>query len=223
MPSREQGFKPKFLHAIVIARLKANSTKRTKPQYLLLSNRIPPVVVAKPTARKKGESGIHPVERRGRLGARDACAADVDGDGALDLVVAYKFIDAVLWYRNLGGAEEIKFGPPQDVCKSGTCKYACGVACADFNGDGRVDVAAVSRDAPHMSIFFNRGNAHELGAPTSSHGGFRRLDAPFISPQTGACAVAAFTPRRNASTFSVAYAARHSSVSFGVVTLPRFS
>ena len=84
-------------------------------------------------------------------------------------------------------------------------------------------VAAVSRDAPHMSIFFNRGNAHELGAPTSSHGGFRRLDAPFISPQTGACAVAAFTPRRNASTFSVAYAARHSSVSFGVVTLPRSS
>ena len=37
MPTREQGFKPKFLHAIVIARLKANSTKRTKPQYLLLS------------------------------------------------------------------------------------------------------------------------------------------------------------------------------------------
>ena len=54
--------------------------------------------------------------------------------------MAYKFIDAVLWYRNLGGAEEIKFGPPQDVCKSGTCKYACGVACADLNGDGRVDV-----------------------------------------------------------------------------------
>jgi len=189
----------------------------------LLSNRIPPVVVAKPTARKKGESGIHPVERRGRLGARDACAVDIDGDGALDLVVAYKFIDAVLWYRNLGGAEEIKFGPPQDVCKSGTCKYACGVACADLNGDGRVDVAAVSRDAPHMSIFFNRGNAHELGSPTTSHGGFRRFDAPFISPQTGACAVAAFTPRRNASTFSVAYAARHSSVSFGVVTLPRTS
>ena len=72
-------------------------------------------------------------------------------------------------------------------------------------------------------LIFNRGNAHELGAPTTSHGGFRRLDAPFISPQTGACAVAAFTPRRNASTFSVAYAARHSSVSFGVVTLPRTS
>ena len=84
-------------------------------------------------------------------------------------------------------------------------------------------VAAVSRDAPHMSIFFNRGNTHELGAPTTSHGGFRRVDAPFISPQTGACAVAAFAPRRNASTFSVAYAARHSSVSFGVVTLPRTS
>ena len=96
------------------------------------------------------------------------------------------------------------------------------------DGVGRLNliftqVAAVSRDAPHMSIFFNRGNAHELGAPTSSHGGFRRLDAPFISPQTGACAVAAFTPRRNGSTFSVAYAARHSSVSFGVVTLPRTS
>jgi len=218
-----EGFKPKFLHAVLIARLRANLTKRSKPQMVLLDNRIPPVVIAKPTAaHKKGESTIHPVERRGRLGARDACAADVDGDGLLDLVVAYKFIDAVLWYRNLGG-DVIGFGPPRDVCKSSTCKYACGVACADFNGDGRVDVAVVARDAPHMSMFFNRGNAHELGSPASSHGGFRRVDAPFASPQTGACAVAALTPRRNASTFSVAYAARHASVSFGVVTLPRGS
>ena len=74
-----------------------------------------------------------------------------------------------------------------------------------------------------MSVEASACGSYELGAPTSSHGGFRRLDAPFISPQTGACAVAAFAPRRNASTFSVAYAARHSSVSFGVVTLPRSS
>ena len=78
----------------------------------------------------------------------------------------------------------------------------------------------------HQHVVDVKFNTRVRGVPIEaerSHGGFRRVDAPFISPQTGACAVAAFTPRRNASTFSVAYAARHSSVSFGVVTLPRTS
>ena len=71
-----------------------------------------------------------------------------------------------------------------------------------------------------MSIFFAREmrNSVRRRVVTAASG----FDAPFISPQTGACAVAAFTPRRNASTFSVAYAASRS-VSFGVVTLPRTS
>ena len=166
----------------------------------------------------------------------------------LDLVVAYKFIDAVLWYRNLGGAEEIKFGPPQ-VCKSKVRKHACGVVCGDFNDDGRVDVAArraahvctrrcgnqtnaslfvdgvVARDSNSLVVIPHRssstGETHELGSPTTSHGGFRRVDAPLyhLKPERGASA-GCLRPRRNASTFSVAYAMRHSSVSFNV-TLPR--
>ena len=103
--------------------------------------------------------------------------------------MAYKFIDAVLWYRNLGGAEEIKFGPPQDVCKSGTCKYACGVACADLNGDGRVDVCRLrgNQAVSYGDVASMAWGARKLEFHTGRRGLARRATHEHLLQQ-GKCA-----------------------------------
>jgi len=225
--------KPRFLHAALVAHILDN---HTRPQLLLLSNKIAPVLVVDPT--QKQTEGYR-LETRGHLGARDACAADMDGDGRLDVVAAYKFLDAVLWYKNFGNGT---FGPPQEVCPrkrtapsdersdasrrpgcarkalcpgaaatplgdAGTCRYACGLACQDFDGDGRVDVAVVAKEEPHLSVFFQRG------------AGFVRVDEPFAANNTRACAVAAFSRGLNGSAATLAYAARGEAASFGIVTV----
>ena len=79
--------------------------------------------------------------------------------------------------------------------------------CQDFDGDGRVDVAVVAKEEPHLSVFFQRG------------AGFVRVDEPFAANNTRACAVAAFSRGLNGSAATLAYAARGEAASFGIVTV----
>ena len=48
---------------------------------------------------------------------------------------------------------------------------------------------------------------------------FAQVDGSFVSSDTGACAVAAFSTGLNGSAASLAYAARHDKASFGIVTV----
>jgi hypothetical protein len=67
-------------------------------------------------------------------------AADLDGDGELDVLSASSGDDKVAWYENVGlGAFD-----PQLLATDGA-DGAARVLTADLNGHGRVDVLAASQ------------------------------------------------------------------------------
>ena len=145
----------------------------------------------------------------------------------------HKFIDAVL--QELDGAEEIKFGPPQDVCKSGTWYAAAftviSMETAASTFAARAEIKRVRlRRMGGPEIYFHTGRS--LPAPAahaSSSTNVRQLQARQQSRRLPAPRRALhFTAdrklrrRRRRATpahCSVAYAAMP--VSFRVVTLPR--
>ncbi|MCZ7652182.1 MAG: VCBS repeat-containing protein [Thermoanaerobaculia bacterium] len=79
-------------------------------------------------------------------------AADVDGDGDLDLVVADRTDDEVRWYENDGA------GDYWDVHLVGALDGAISVAAGDIDGDGRTDIAAASASADRV-VWYERGGA----------------------------------------------------------------
>ena len=89
-------------------------------------------------------------------GSRFACHVDLDGDGHLDLVEANKYAvdgEGLRWYRNRGDAT---FDAKRFI---GGKKKQFGVACADFDGDGDVDIVANHRDANEVALYDNLGGA----------------------------------------------------------------
>jgi len=72
-------------------------------------------------------------------GSRIICAADVDGDGAIDILSANKFGENLTWYKNLDGLGN--FGGQNIIVELGDAIH---VHAADLDGDGDMDVLAVS-------------------------------------------------------------------------------
>lgn len=86
----------------------------------------------------------------------DVQAADLDGDGKLDLAVAQFGYDQgeIRWMRNLGGG---KFESRSLLNLSGTIN----VCVADFTGDGHPDIAAiVSQQWEEVHLFTNDGRGN---------------------------------------------------------------
>ena len=80
-----------------------------------------------------------------------AFAADIDGDGDLDVVACANNADQVLWFENVDGGGA--FGPPQVI--SATADRARSVFAADLDGDGDVDVASASYGDGAISWYEN--------------------------------------------------------------------
>jgi hypothetical protein len=89
----------------------------------------------------------------------DVQAADLDGDGKLDLAVAQFGYDQgeIRWMRNLGGGQ---FESRNLLNLSGTIN----VCVADFTGDGHPDIAAiVSQQWEEVHLFTNDGRGNFSG------------------------------------------------------------
>lgn len=80
-------------------------------------------------------------------GPRALGIADLDGDGWNDLIVALRNFDRVLTYHNSNGV--LVAATEQPVGKSPR-----ELVVADFNSDGRPDVAVMNRDSMDVSVLF---------------------------------------------------------------------
>jgi VCBS repeat protein len=85
--------------------------------------------------------------------------ADLDGDGLPDLTLVSEAAASLGVLMNAGG------GSYAPILEYPLASSARSIAAADFNGDGRVDIAA-GRDG-QVSVLFNQGDGH-LGIPVDT-------------------------------------------------------
>lgn len=85
-------------------------------------------------------------------GIYDITVGDVDGDGKVDLISANYDSNTVSVLRNIGASGEIKFAAQQDYA---TGKGPAGVCVADFDNDGKLDIAAVNSLDYSISVLKN--------------------------------------------------------------------
>ncbi len=79
-------------------------------------------------------------------------AADLDGDGDVDVLSASKKGDKIAWYKNLGSGA---FGPQQVITTK--ANGAVSVYAEDLDGDGDVDVLSASREDDKIAWYENTG------------------------------------------------------------------
>jgi hypothetical protein len=88
---------------------------------------------------------------------RNAAVADLNGDGKPDIIVANRYGDkpgANYVCLNRGGG---KFDAD---CLAFSHESATTITPADFNGDGKIDLAVPNRDGGQSYIYLNDGTAH---------------------------------------------------------------
>jgi hypothetical protein len=101
-----------------------------------------------------GHFGSQQVITREAVGASSVYAADLDGDGDLDVLSASSW-GGVAWYANKGLGH---FGPQQVI--STTAIWAESVYAADLDGDGDMDVLSVSSGDSKVAWYANDGSGH---------------------------------------------------------------
>jgi len=93
------------------------------------------------------------------VGLNQVHAADLDGDGALDLLTASPLGDSIAWYENTDGAGT--FGSQQLITTGAI--GAAGVSSADIDNDGDVDVLSAAQGSGVVAWHENDGTPGGLG------------------------------------------------------------
>lgn len=103
-------------------------------------------------------------------------ASDIDGDGAMDILVADLYMDKVVWYRNTNGQGNFL---EQQVLTT-DIEYTGDAITADLDGDGDLDIVVASRKLEGFRvIWFENTNGNGNFDPTP-----RLIDMPFtFSPE----------------------------------------
>jgi hypothetical protein len=86
------------------------------------------------------------------VGPKDAHAADIDGDGDPDIIVASQYDNAVSWYENLGGGA---FGARQIISQQYVGAWK--TRTADIDGDMDLDIVAISGGDGRIAWHANLG------------------------------------------------------------------
>jgi hypothetical protein len=103
-------------------------------------------------------------------------AADVDGDGDVDVLSASKYDDKIAWYENLDGAGS--FGGQQVITTAAASARA--VLARDLDADGDLDVLSASPDDDKVAWYENLDGAGSFGGQriiSSSAGEARSVHA----------------------------------------------
>jgi hypothetical protein len=95
------------------------------------------------------------------VGAHSVFAADIDGDGFMDVLSGSVDDNKVAWYRNGGGSPPT--WTPQVI--SSTAGGVRAVFAADVNADGRVDVLSANFDTDTFMWYKNGGGAAPVWTP----------------------------------------------------------
>jgi len=107
----------------------------------------------------------------------DLCTGDLDGDGRPDLAVAVQTSSSpssgpiVAYVHDVGPAasfHQVATG----LAFSGGLAYGAGLVCADFDGDGKADLAYVQQGAGILSICLQLPGSAVAFGPRSDRGGF---------------------------------------------------
>jgi hypothetical protein len=88
-------------------------------------------------------------------------AADIDGDGRVDVLSASGSDDKIAWYRNDGGMP-VTWTPNTIIA---TADLAASVFAADVDGDGRLDVLSASYNDDKIAWYKNGGGSPVVWTP----------------------------------------------------------
>ncbi len=88
-------------------------------------------------------------------GVRTLAAADLDGDGRLDLVAAGSFSDDLAWFRQVTAGV---FAPPVSIDTGGLLKDPLQLLAEDINRDGMVDLMATGNESDNVVLFIQRAD-----------------------------------------------------------------